>query len=213
VLGDGGFTGGGPTNDAAAPEGSTPAPDATAASEAGPPDATGAPDADAGPPNLLANGDFELGCANGWTSGDPFQTTQQSAVAHGGAHSCRICSAAFDAGDGVSVFFFSDFRQPLASAQGAAGQTYASEIWVRNDLTSGPAFDQATVVLEELDTGGAVLDHSDTVVTTPSGDWVRVGVEKTLTVGGGSVRFTLSLRRQNDHTGCILVDDAVVTKN
>jgi hypothetical protein len=207
VLGDGGgYTGGTPAGDG----GPTVLVDGGGGAEAGSSGGPGSPDAPGGAVNLLGNGDFELGCANGWTSDDPFMSTQLSDVAHGGAHSCRLCSAAFDAGAGVSAGFDSDYRQPLAAIQGTVGQTYDSAIWVRNDTIGGPPFAQAVVVLEELSDGG-VIDHSDTVIATPSDAWTRLGTTKTLTAGGGSIRFSLALHRQSDQTACILVDDASVT--
>lgn len=167
----------------------------------------GSGDVVAGPTNLLTNGGFESGCSIAWKSNDPFATVTDDPVAHGGAHACRICSSAFDGGTGVSVYFFSIYSQSVDVQPTAMGRSYDAEVWLRNIAGEAP-FDVAAVALDDtLADGGAGVSTLGTA-TTPGTDWTRAGVSQTVAAGVSKVAVSVRLRRFNDKTACVLLDDA-----
>jgi hypothetical protein len=184
--------------------------------ESGPdrPDAPPSPQQDAtsdasdggqGPRSLLQNGGFELGCTAHWSTNDPFATITEETAAHGGARACRICSSAFDAGDGVSVFFFSIYSQAIEGAP-AAGDAFEAAAWIRN-VPATSAFDVVTVNLAAFGADGGIVEEDTSGPAVPTGDWTRVSVTKSFGSAGAKLSLAVRLRRYNDKLACVVLDD------
>jgi hypothetical protein len=184
ILDADGFTGGLPTQDAAAPT----APDASHAASNGTPDAS-----DAAPslPNLLNNSDFELGCA-GWKTQNT--TAIESDVARSGVRSCLVCATAGDA------LFEQTVPLPLE-----AGAELVGEVWLR----AAPKAD-ASIAAELRLVGTATTDQYGPTATVgaPTTQWVRTSALLPLNRTITAARFDLHIT--SPAGSCILVDDAAL---
>lgn len=165
---------------------------------------TGATEAGQGTTNLLDNGTFESGCTGRWVSNDPFATITESSDAHGGSRSCQICSSAFDAG-GAPVYFFSIYSQ-VAPRSPVPGEEYQATTWIKQ-ASAGGSFDIVTLNLAELAADGGIVDEVTSSQTTPGAGWTSVSATKAF-ASGVQLKVSVRLRRFNDQSACVLLDDA-----
>jgi hypothetical protein len=198
-----GFVGGADASPDASGAGSDGAPSITADATS---EATGVP-ADAGPPNVLSNGDFELGCSDGWKGLDPFTTGTLDTTAHSGSASCRVCSTAFDGGGAT---FYADFGQS-AEHPVAPGETYEAELWART-APSSAAPDSFSAALAVRDADGGALEETNSGAQIPTDAWAHVGFSHKTTAAGETLSFIITMQRNSGTTTCLLLDDARISK-
>jgi hypothetical protein len=150
-------------------------------------------DADAGPPNLLVNPGFESGCTAFWTGANATITdTTADADVRSGLRACFVCKNNASA----------NAAQHFQIRGGALpGERYVGKIWVKRPLVDGSAR-QAELNIE----------GNRNLVTTSTADWTQIVTGYVVPLDSGARNLDFSFRFVDDPGACLLVDDAILTK-
>lgn len=162
----------------------------------------GGPAMDAGgPTNLVTNGDFEDGNCTSWTKNSA--TCSAVTVAHSGTYGARLCTSA----GGSSVF------ESIPVGGLPVGTTFDFTVWIRA-TDSGTTTAGASCKLE-------VFDKTDSIslggpleepIGMPNSTWQPCQVSITLTAAQVATGAKLRPVVIEGAMGCMLADDAVLTK-
>lgn len=145
-----------------------------------------------GTPLTLFNGDFELGCANGFTS---YATTpvNDSTAPSNGANACKLCY-----GSGPDGYFLT----ATVVRDVVPGETYEAVACVRD----APGADAGAAVHVEIGNAQDV-SFSNAIAVGPTYATVRKGWD----VQQAHDRFTINIRAATKPDSCFLVDDLTLS--
>jgi hypothetical protein len=150
--------------------------------------------------NLVANGGFEDGCSDWFSSS---ATLTSDTTARSGAKSCRVCRNGSEAGYYVH-----------RSVGGAAkpGERFGATAWIRA-ADGSPAGSGFTIALRGIDALESPLEAASGQAAVPSATWQEATVSFEVTKEGTS-HLTVDIGAEAGPDGsCFLVDDVAVFRN